>query len=123
MSRSRSPRGRNRGFWTGAAAITMPRVPAQRTDREAEGGSRPAAVPGKGWVTTMTIEPGDIFGWSALVPPHRATATAVVIEPVEAVGRRRARPAGRTWLRGRRRRGGRTGASRRRLREGDETKV
>jgi CRP/FNR family transcriptional regulator, cyclic AMP receptor protein len=42
-------------------------------------------VPGRGWLSTLTIEPGDVFGWSALVPPHQATATAIVLEPVEAV--------------------------------------
>ena len=34
-------------------------------------------------MTILTVEPGDIFGWSAIVPPHRATSTAVAIEPVE----------------------------------------
>ncbi len=42
-------------------------------------------VPSRGWVATLTIEPGDVFGWSALVAPHRATATALAIEAVEAV--------------------------------------
>jgi CRP-like cAMP-binding protein len=32
-------------------------------------------------VTILTVEPGDVVGWSALVPPHRATSTAVTIEP------------------------------------------
>ncbi len=40
-------------------------------------------VPERGMVTILTVDPGDIVGWSALVPPHRATATAVTIEPVE----------------------------------------
>lgn len=39
-------------------------------------------VPERGMVTILTVEPGDIVGWSALVPPHRATSEAVAIEPV-----------------------------------------
>jgi CRP-like cAMP-binding protein len=33
-------------------------------------------------VTILTVEPGDIVGWSALVPPHRATSVGIAIEPV-----------------------------------------
>jgi CRP-like cAMP-binding protein len=36
-------------------------------------------VPERGTVTILTIEPGDVIGWSALVPPHRSTSTAVVL--------------------------------------------
>ena len=43
------------------------------------------AVPGRGSVTVLTIEPGDCVGWSALVPPHRATSTVVAIEPTTTV--------------------------------------
>jgi len=39
-------------------------------------------VPERGMVTILTVEPGDVVGWSAVVPPHRGTATAVAIEPV-----------------------------------------
>lgn len=39
-------------------------------------------VPERGMVTILTVEPGDVLGWSAIVPPHRATATSVAIEPV-----------------------------------------
>ena len=39
-------------------------------------------VPERGMVTILTVEPGDVVGWSALVPPHRATSEAVAIEPV-----------------------------------------
>jgi CRP-like cAMP-binding protein len=39
-------------------------------------------VPERGMVTILTVEPGDVVGWSALVPPHRATSQAVTIEPV-----------------------------------------
>jgi CRP/FNR family cyclic AMP-dependent transcriptional regulator len=38
-------------------------------------------VPERGAVTILTVEPGDVLGWSALVPPHRATSTAVAVEP------------------------------------------
>jgi CRP/FNR family transcriptional regulator, cyclic AMP receptor protein len=37
-------------------------------------------VPERGPVTILTVEPGDVVGWSALVPPHRATSTAVTTE-------------------------------------------
>jgi len=37
-------------------------------------------VPERGLVTILTVEPGDLIGWSALVPPHRSTSTAVTIE-------------------------------------------
>ncbi len=37
-------------------------------------------VPERGLVTILTVEPGDVVGWSALVPPHRSTSTAVVVE-------------------------------------------
>jgi CRP-like cAMP-binding protein len=42
-------------------------------------------VPGRGTVTLLTVEPGDVYGWSALVPPHRSTSTVVGIEPGEAL--------------------------------------
>jgi len=42
-------------------------------------------VPGRGTVTLMTIEPGDVFGWSALIPPFRATSTVTAIEPVRVI--------------------------------------
>lgn len=38
-------------------------------------------VPERGPVTILTVEPGDVVGWSALVPPHRSTSTAVTLEP------------------------------------------
>ena len=43
------------------------------------------AVPMRGLVTILTVEPGDLFGWSALIPPYRATSTAVAIEPTTGV--------------------------------------
>jgi CRP-like cAMP-binding protein len=39
-------------------------------------------VPERGMVTILTVEAGDVFGWSAIVPPHRATSTGITIEPV-----------------------------------------
>jgi CRP/FNR family transcriptional regulator, cyclic AMP receptor protein len=42
-------------------------------------------VPERGMVTILTVEPGDVVGWSAIVPPHRSTSTAVAIEPIEAL--------------------------------------
>jgi CRP/FNR family cyclic AMP-dependent transcriptional regulator len=39
------------------------------------------AVPDRAPTTVLTIEPGELVGWSALVPPYRATATAVALVP------------------------------------------
>jgi len=39
-------------------------------------------VPERGMVTILTVEPGDIIEWSAVVPPYRGTADAIAIEPV-----------------------------------------
>jgi CRP-like cAMP-binding protein len=36
-------------------------------------------VPERGQVTILTVEPGDVLAWSALVPPYRATSTATTI--------------------------------------------
>ena len=36
-------------------------------------------VPERGQVTIMTVEPGDVVGWSAVTPPYRATSTAVAL--------------------------------------------
>ena len=40
-------------------------------------------VPGRGSPTVLTVEAGDVFGWSAVVPPYRATSTAIAIETSE----------------------------------------
>jgi len=42
-------------------------------------------VPGRGTVTLLTVEPGDVYGWSAVVPPHRSTSTVLGVEPGEAL--------------------------------------
>ena len=43
------------------------------------------AVPMRGLITILTVEPGDLFGWSALIPPYRATSTAIATEPTTGV--------------------------------------
>lgn len=40
-------------------------------------------VPERGPVTILTLEPGDLVGWSAVVPPYRATTSATTLEPTE----------------------------------------
>ena len=40
-------------------------------------------VPERGPVTIATIEPGDVVGWSAVVPPYRATSTATALSDTE----------------------------------------
>jgi CRP/FNR family cyclic AMP-dependent transcriptional regulator len=42
-------------------------------------------VPERGAVTILTVEPGDVIGWSSLVPPYRATSTAITVEPTTLV--------------------------------------
>jgi CRP/FNR family transcriptional regulator, cyclic AMP receptor protein len=42
-------------------------------------------VPGRGPITVMTVEPGDIVGWSAVLAPYRSTSTAVTVEPTELI--------------------------------------
>ena len=42
-------------------------------------------VAGRGSVTLMTVEPGDVFGWSALIAPYKATSTVVSLEPVKVI--------------------------------------
>lgn len=42
-------------------------------------------VPGRGTETILTVEPGDLVGWSAVVPPYRATCTVVALEPTTIV--------------------------------------
>lgn len=40
-------------------------------------------VPERGPVTLLTVEPGDVIGWSAVVPPYRATSTGVALTDSE----------------------------------------
>lgn len=42
-------------------------------------------VAGRGMLTLMTVEPGDVFGWSAIVRPFIAISTVMSLEPVEVV--------------------------------------
>ncbi len=42
-------------------------------------------VPGRGTQTILTVEPGDLVGWSALVTPHRSTSTVIALEPATIV--------------------------------------
>ena len=42
-------------------------------------------VPGRGPVTVHTLGPGDMLGWSWLVPPHHWHFTAVTRTPVSAL--------------------------------------
>ncbi len=42
-------------------------------------------VPGRGSVTILTVEPGDVFNWSSVVPPYRSSSTIVAVEPAEAM--------------------------------------
>ena len=42
-------------------------------------------VSGRGQITLETVEAGEVFGVSALVPPHRATTTATAVSDVEAL--------------------------------------
>lgn len=42
-------------------------------------------VPERGETTILTVEPGDIIGWSALTMPFHSTSTAVALEPVEVI--------------------------------------
>jgi CRP-like cAMP-binding protein len=42
-------------------------------------------VPGRGQVTLITVEPGDLFGWSAVLTPYRSTSTVTTVEPVRVI--------------------------------------
>lgn len=42
-------------------------------------------VPERGPTTILTVEAGDIIGWSAIVPPHRATSTVVALVTTDVI--------------------------------------
>jgi CRP-like cAMP-binding protein len=42
-------------------------------------------VPERGQVTILTLDPGEVVGWSAVVPPHRSTSTVVALLPTDLV--------------------------------------
>ncbi|MGV9665277.1 cyclic nucleotide-binding domain-containing protein [Nocardia niigatensis] len=44
-----------------------------------------ATVPGRGDVAIQTLGPGDLLGWSWLVPPYRWHFGAITAEPVHAI--------------------------------------
>lgn len=44
-----------------------------------------APVPARGQVVVQTLGPGDVLGWSWLVPPHYWHFTATAITPVTAI--------------------------------------
>ena len=106
VARSRRP---SRGTWFGSslddATIAPPprRWPDRRTAKTGEillveGGRSDELgvvvsgrlalrmlVPERGMVTILTVEPGDLYGWSAIAAPQRATSTVVAIEPSELI--------------------------------------
>jgi CRP-like cAMP-binding protein len=42
-------------------------------------------LPGGEDRTILTVEPGDVFGWSAVLPPAIATASAIAVVPTRVV--------------------------------------
>jgi CRP/FNR family cyclic AMP-dependent transcriptional regulator len=42
-------------------------------------------VPERDRVTVVTVEPGELLGWSAVVPPFRATVDAVAATPTRLI--------------------------------------
>jgi CRP-like cAMP-binding protein len=42
-------------------------------------------VPERGPVTILSVEPGDVFGWSAILPEATAHSTVVATEPSKAL--------------------------------------
>lgn len=42
-------------------------------------------VPGRGQVRVLTLGPGELLGWSAIVGDHGATATGIAIEETHAI--------------------------------------
>ena len=42
-------------------------------------------VPERGPTTILTVEAGEIIGWSAIVPPHRATSSVVAVTDTDIV--------------------------------------
>ncbi len=43
------------------------------------------AVPGRGQVVVQTLGPGEVLGWSWLVPPHHWHFTATALGPVSTI--------------------------------------
>jgi CRP-like cAMP-binding protein len=42
-------------------------------------------LPGGDERTILTVDPGDVFGWSAILPPAIATSTGIAVQPTTAV--------------------------------------
>ena len=42
-------------------------------------------VPDHGMTTILTVEPGDVFGVSALIRPYRVTESCVAVQPVDII--------------------------------------
>jgi len=42
-------------------------------------------VPERGEMTVLTVEPGDVLGWSAVAAPYRYTSTATAVEDGETI--------------------------------------
>jgi len=42
-------------------------------------------LPGRSAITVMTVEPGDIVGWSVVLAPYRATSTVIAVEPTRLI--------------------------------------
>ena len=78
--RYRSPRGLRPGRHGRPGGRAVPGTRAHR-----RGADRPAARrPGRGPRTILTVEPGDIFGWSAVLHGSSASSTAVTLLPTRA---------------------------------------
>jgi CRP/FNR family transcriptional regulator, cyclic AMP receptor protein len=43
------------------------------------------SLPGGQERTILTVEPGDVFGWSTILPPAIATSTGVAVAPTRAI--------------------------------------
>lgn len=43
------------------------------------------AIPGGGHRTILTVNPGDVFGWSAVLPQPVATSSGVALVPTQAI--------------------------------------
>lgn len=42
-------------------------------------------LPGGADRTILTVDPGDVYGWSAVLPPAIATSTGIAVQPTTAV--------------------------------------
>jgi CRP/FNR family cyclic AMP-dependent transcriptional regulator len=63
------------------SGVPCPRLGVVRSGRLALS----ISVPGRGWTTILSLEDGDIFGWSAVLAGGVASASARAVEPTDAV--------------------------------------